>query len=101
MVTSNVVSPGPSKTNFGGRQPGMAGVFIGVMKHMPMFHSAEEGSRTLVFATTAPELSDVTGHTVNLAILDGEDLAEKLWKISEDLCGGDVRALPTVTSHAA
>jgi NAD(P)-dependent dehydrogenase (short-subunit alcohol dehydrogenase family) len=107
-VTSMVVSPGPSKTNFGGKQPGMAGVFIGAMKHMPMFHSAAEGAKTLLYAATDPALAGVTGRFYyKLRELDTKPvthdaaIAAKLWSISESLCAGDVRALPSDATKVA
>lgn len=107
-VTSNVVSPGPSKTHFGDNMSGMPRIFTGVMKHMPMFHSAGEGAQTLVFAATAPELADITGrfffksHELETKpVTHDQGLAEKLWKISEDLCGGNARIIRDVAAHAA
>ena len=55
-VTSNVVSPGPSKTGFGANMKGPAHTFTRVMKATPRFGTPEKGARTLVYAATAPEL---------------------------------------------
>lgn len=107
-VTSNVVSPGPSKTHFGDNMSGMAAVFTGVMKHMPMFHSAEEGAQTLIFAATDPELARITGRFFfksreleTKPVTHDQALAKQLWKISEDLSGGDPMTVRDVTARAA
>jgi retinol dehydrogenase 14 len=93
-ATSNAVSPGPSRTRFGDNMTGAAGLFPRVMKRMPMFGSAEKGAQTLVYAAAAPELDGVSGRFFfkskaygTKPITHDRELAARLWRISEQLCG--------------
>jgi retinol dehydrogenase 12 len=92
-VTSNAVSPGPSKTSFGDNITGGIGVLLRMMKSTPRFGSAEEGARTLVYAAADPSLEGVTGkfffkerekHTK--PVTHDREIAQRLWAISEQLC---------------
>ncbi len=109
-VTSNVVSPGPSKTGFGATMRGPARTFTRVMKATPRFGTPEKGARTLVYATTDPELDGVTGHfyykgkeLATNPVTHDTETAARLWQISEKMCGlgkrshEDAVALPGVT----
>jgi NAD(P)-dependent dehydrogenase (short-subunit alcohol dehydrogenase family) len=93
-VTSNVVSPGPSKTGFGANMTGPARTFTRIMKATPRFGTPEKGARTLVYATTDPELEGATGHfyyrekeLATKPVTRNTEIAARLWQISEEMCG--------------
>jgi retinol dehydrogenase-14 len=93
-VTSNVVSPGPSKTGFGANMTGPARTFTRIMKATPRFGTPEKGARTLVYATTDPELGGVTGHfyykekeLATKPVTRNTEIAAHLWQISDEMCG--------------
>ena len=93
-VTSNVVSPGPTKTGFGANMTGPAHAFTRIMKATPRFGTPEHGARTLVYAATDPELEGVTGRfyykekeLATKPVTHNTELAARLWQISSDLCG--------------
>jgi NAD(P)-dependent dehydrogenase (short-subunit alcohol dehydrogenase family) len=93
-VTSNVVSPGPSKTGFGGNMKGPARAFTRVMKATPRFGTPEQGARTLVYAAADPGLAGVTGRfyykekeLATKPITRNAEIAARLWQISDELCG--------------
>jgi NAD(P)-dependent dehydrogenase (short-subunit alcohol dehydrogenase family) len=93
-VTSNAVSPGPSKTGFGANMTGPARIFTRIMKATPRFGTAENGARTLVYAATAPELDGVTGRfyykekeLATKPVTRDAEFAARLWQISEEMCG--------------
>ena len=93
-VTSNVASPGPSKTGFGANMTGPAQTFTRIMKATPRFGSPEKGARTLIYATTDPELEGVTGHfyykekeLATKPVTRNTEIAAHLWQISDELCG--------------
>jgi NAD(P)-dependent dehydrogenase (short-subunit alcohol dehydrogenase family) len=93
-VTSNLASPGPSKTSFGANMTGPAHTFTRIMKATPRFGTPEKGARTLIYATTDPELDGVTGHfyyneqeLANKPITRNTEIAAHLWQISDEMCG--------------
>jgi retinol dehydrogenase-14 len=93
-VTATAVSPGPSRTGFGDNLTGAAAVFPKVMKKMPFFHSAEKGSRVVVYAAAEPTLADVTGEFFmnnkprkSKPITHSLEAAAQLWTLSEELTG--------------
>ena len=93
-ATSNVVSPGPSKTGFGANMKGAARVFTRVMKATPRFGTPEQGAQTLVYATTATELAGVTGRfyykqkeLATKQVTRNAEIAARLWQISCEMCG--------------
>jgi NAD(P)-dependent dehydrogenase (short-subunit alcohol dehydrogenase family) len=104
-VTVVSVSPGPARTNFGGAGPaGVMGVVTGVMKRTPVFKSADEAARGIVWAATASEPARERGALYmrgkQLALKGaGADsaLAAELWRISEEQTGID----PTRSAVAA
>jgi retinol dehydrogenase 14 len=107
-VTSNVVSPGPSKIGFGANMTGPAHTFTRIMKATPRFGTPEKGARTLVYAATDPELVGVTGHfyykekeLATKPVTHNTDIAAHLWQISAALCGigtGAQENAPTATA---
>jgi NAD(P)-dependent dehydrogenase (short-subunit alcohol dehydrogenase family) len=93
-VTANAVSPGPSRTGFGDNLTGAAAAFPKVMKKMPFFHSAEKGSRVVVYAAAEPTLAGVTGEFFmnskprkSKPITHSPEAATRLWHLSEQLTG--------------
>jgi NAD(P)-dependent dehydrogenase (short-subunit alcohol dehydrogenase family) len=96
-VTVLAVSPGPTKTNFGGGGPsGLMGVTTRLLKHTPLLKPADQASEGIVWAATAPELVDTPGalymHRKRLALKGAATdpaLAARLWAISEKQTGID------------
>ena len=106
-VTANAVSPGPSRTGFGDNLTGAAAAFPKVMKKMPFFHSAEKGSRVVVYAAAEPTLAGVTGEFFmnsrprkSKPITHSSEAATRLWHLSEQLTGLPARSAPRNT-HAS
>jgi NAD(P)-dependent dehydrogenase (short-subunit alcohol dehydrogenase family) len=96
-VTAVSVSPGPTKTNFGGGGPsGMLGVLTTVLKHTPLLKQPDQAAESIVWAATAPELQATPGAvylrhkrlTLKGAATD-PILAAQLWTISEQQTGID------------
>ena len=95
--TVNAVSPGPSRTNFGGNLTGAAAAFPKIMKSMPFFHSAEKGSRVVVFAAGDPDLTGISGQFFmkskprkSKPVTHDESVAARLWAVSEELTSSTV-----------
>ncbi len=93
-TTSNVVSPGPSRTGFGNGLTGAAKVFTTVMKRMPMFGTAENGARVLVYAAADPSLDGVSGRFFfklreleTKPITHDTEITARIWRVSEELSG--------------
>jgi hypothetical protein len=91
-VTVVVVSPGPTKTNFGGGGPsGLLGAVFSVLKHTPLLKPADEAAEGIVWAATAPELAGTHGafymrhkrQKLKGAATDPA-LAAKVWAVSEE-----------------
>ena len=104
-VTAVAVSPGPTKTNFGGGGPsGPIGVVTTVLKHTPLLTTPEQAAEAITWAATAPELTATPGAfylrhkrlTLKGAATDPA-IASKLWAISEQQTGID----PTHSNVAA
>jgi len=96
-VSVVLVSPVGTKTNFGGGGPsGLLGAMFSVMKHTPATKTADQSAQGVVWAATAPELSDNTGvfymggkkHSLKGAATN-PSLAAEVWKISEQQTGID------------
>jgi retinol dehydrogenase-14 len=103
-LTVVVVSPGPSKTNFGGGGPsGLMGALFSVLKHTPLLKPADQAAEGIVWAATAPELAGTPGafymrhkrQKLKGAATD-PSLAAKVWAISEEQTG-----IETTGSEAA
>ena len=96
-VTALSISPGPTKTNFGGGGPsGPIGVLTTVLKHTPLLKQPEQTAESIAWAATAPELEATPGAvylrhkrlTLKGAATDPA-LAAKIWAISETETGID------------
>jgi NAD(P)-dependent dehydrogenase (short-subunit alcohol dehydrogenase family) len=94
-VSVVVVSPGPTKTNFGGGGPsGLMGVVFSVLKHTPLLKPAAQTAEGIVWAATAPELAGTPGAfymrhkrlKLKGAATD-PTLAAKVWAIGEEQTG--------------
>jgi NAD(P)-dependent dehydrogenase (short-subunit alcohol dehydrogenase family) len=90
-VTVVAVSPGPTKTDFGGGGPsGLMGAVTRVLKHTPLLKPADQAAEGIVWAATAPEPADNPGALymrrkrlkLKGAAADPA-LAAKVWAISE------------------
>jgi len=96
-VTTLAISPGPTKTNFGGGGPsGPIGVLTTVLKHTPLLKPPEQAAESIAWAATAPELEATPGAVYlrhKRLTLKGAAtnpaLATELWAISETQTGID------------
>jgi NAD(P)-dependent dehydrogenase (short-subunit alcohol dehydrogenase family) len=93
-VTANAVSPGPARTRFGDNMGGLSGVFPKVMKRLPFFAAPEKAALGPVYLASSPELAEVSGRfylrckeVKTKSITHDTGVAERLWHISEELCG--------------
>lgn len=91
------VSPGPARTNFGSGGPsGAMGAVTRVMKRTPIFKTAEDAAKGIVWVATAPERELTPGGLymrrkqlkLKGAATDPA-LAAKVWSISEQQAGID------------
>jgi NAD(P)-dependent dehydrogenase (short-subunit alcohol dehydrogenase family) len=90
-VTAVSISPGPTRTNFGGGGPsGPIGVVTTVLKHTPLLKPPEQAAETIAWAATAPELETTPGalylrhkRLTLKGAANNTALAAKLWAISE------------------
>jgi len=92
-VTANCLHPGwPLKTDLGREERGIPGLFDRLSKRFAA--SAEQGARTSIYLATSPELATISGayfskcepiESSNLS--RDEAVAERLWAISDQLCG--------------
>lgn len=92
-ATSNVVSPGPTKTRFGDDLTGPYRAMTGMMKRLPIFGSVQKGARTLVYAASSPELDGVSGKMFfkgrelkTRPVTHDAQIATELWNVCEELC---------------
>jgi NAD(P)-dependent dehydrogenase (short-subunit alcohol dehydrogenase family) len=102
-VSVVVVSPGPTKTNFGGGGPsGLLGAVFSVLKHTPLLKPADQAAEGIVWAATTPELAGTPGAlymrhkqlTLKGAAADPA-LAAKVWAISEEQTGSSPPGEPS------
>jgi len=99
-VTVNCMSPGPTRTRFGDNMTGLPGFFPYVKKLLP---GPETGARTLIYLASSPEVAGVSGwfflrgraRRIKPVTQDTE-VAARLWRISAELVGLTVDALPAV-----
>lgn len=92
-ATSNVVSPGPTKTRFGSDLTGPYRVMTAVMKRLPIFGSVQKGARTLIYAASSPELDGVNGKMFfkgrelkTKPVTHDAQIATQLWNVCAELC---------------
>jgi len=96
-VTAVSISPGPTKTNFGGGGPSaLIGVLTTVLKHTPLLKPPDQAAESIVWAATAPELKEAPGaiylrhkRLTPKGAATNPGLAAKLWIISEQQTGID------------
>jgi NAD(P)-dependent dehydrogenase (short-subunit alcohol dehydrogenase family) len=89
-VTSNVLHPGFVASSFGSN---MTGVFRLVLRFLHLFAlSPEKGAETSIYLATSPNVANTTGkyfvkkkEVRTSAESYDEKVAEKLWKVSEEL----------------
>jgi NAD(P)-dependent dehydrogenase (short-subunit alcohol dehydrogenase family) len=94
-VTANCLSPGPTITRFGDELSGSAGLFFRVVKRIPfLLQSAEKGAETQIYLASSPDVAAVSGRffmksreKTTKPITHDHQVAGRLWKISEELCG--------------
>ncbi len=92
QVTTNCMHPGVVRTGFGHNTKGLMN--FAVKTFAMFFLTAEQGARTLVYLASSPEVEGVSGQYFykcrrkkpSRAARD-EQLAERLWQVSEDLTG--------------
>jgi retinol dehydrogenase 12 len=97
-ITANALHPGFVATGFGANNGTLMRVGIGIMSRM-MGISAENGAKTTIYLATSPEVEGVTGKyfdkckPVQSSTASYEvEARERLWRISEQLCGLTVTA---------
>lgn len=96
-VSVVLVSPGPTKTNFGGGGPaGAMGLVTDLLKHTPLLKSPDHAAEGIAWAATAPELEGNSGALYmrkKQRSLKGaakkQPLATQVWSISELQTGID------------
>jgi retinol dehydrogenase-14 len=98
-VTVNCMSPGPTRTRFGDNMTGLAGLFPKVLKRL--FPGPETGARTLIYLAASPEVEGVSGRFFlrqrirpTKSVMSDVEVAARLWRISAELVGLPVDALP-------
>jgi len=91
-ATSNVVSPGASKTRFGDDLTGLGRVFTRVMKSLPMFGPAERGAQTVIYAASDAKLARANGRFYfkmqeieTKPVTHDRELAAQLWDVCAEL----------------
>ncbi len=91
-VTANCLHPGVIASNFGNTGPWWIRFFFGFAK--PLLKSNKEGAQTTIYLATSDEVENVNGAyfkdskaATPSKLARNEFAAEKLWEISEKLCG--------------
>jgi NAD(P)-dependent dehydrogenase (short-subunit alcohol dehydrogenase family) len=97
-VTANALHPGFVATGFGANNGLLMRAGIGIMTRL-MGISPEEGAKTTLYLASSPEVEGVTGkyfdkcRVVQSSAASYEvDARERLWQVSEQLCGVTVPA---------
>ena len=93
-VTSNCVSPPPSRTRFGDNLTGAAAWFPLVIKRIPLLlGSAAAGARVSIHLAASAEVAGVSGRFFmngrakpTKPVTRDREIAARLWKLSERLC---------------
>jgi len=94
-VTANCLSPGPTVTHFGDGLSGMPGLLFRIVKRIPfLLQPAEKGAETQIYLASSPDVAALSGRffmkgreRITQPITHDRDVASRLWKISEELCG--------------
>lgn len=94
-VTATAVSPGPTRTTFGSEMGGPPGLLLRIIMRIPfLLNHAATGARTSVYAASSPELDEVSGRFFlkerarrTRSITYDVEVARKLWRVSEEMCG--------------
>lgn len=94
-ATANCLSPGPTVTKFGNEMTGLPALFPLLMKKIPfLFGSPDKGAKTSVYLASSPEVKGVSGkfflrcrEKKSSKISHDTQVAARLWRISEELCG--------------
>ncbi|MFV1885307.1 MAG: SDR family oxidoreductase [Balneola sp.] len=91
-VTANCLHPGVIKSNFGSNSTFLVRLFWKIAG--PFMKSNKEGAQTTIYLATADEVEEVNGAyfknskvTIPSDQALDKEAAEKLWEISEELCG--------------
>lgn len=92
-ITANALHPGMVNTKIGNKDGGFFNDIAWTLLK-PIMVSRETGAETIVFLASSPEAEGKTGMYFqkckakrSKTISYNEAIAEKLWKVSEDLCG--------------
>ncbi len=101
-VTVNSLSPGPTRTRFGDNLDGLARLFPLFMKNIPfLFVPPQVGAHTSVYLASSPEVQGLSGRFFfkgrearTKPISYDENVARRLWKISEALTGSPAFEIP-------
>ena len=108
-VTVNSLSPGPTRTHFGDNLQGFARLFPLFMKNIPfLFVSPEIGARTSIYLASSPDVTHSSGRFFmrnreipTKPISHNEDVARRLWEISEKLTSNTVNMLQAASQSLA
>ena len=93
-VTANCLHPGVVRTGFGRSNNGIQGALFGVFHTVarPFLLSPEQGAQTSIYLASSPDVEGVTGKYFvkrepvrSSDISYDTDLAQQLWKVSEQL----------------
>lgn len=91
-VITNCIHPGSTKTNIGKGSRGVINLSFKLLR--PFMWSAGKGAETIIWLASSPELNGVNGkyffnkkETKSKRISYDREVANRLWKLSEDLTG--------------
>jgi retinol dehydrogenase-12 len=93
-VTANSVHPGVVRTGFGRNSGGFTGALFAVFHVVgrPFTLDASQGAETQIYLASSPEVEDISGEyfvkrqvTQSSAQARDDDLARRLWDVSEEL----------------
>jgi NAD(P)-dependent dehydrogenase (short-subunit alcohol dehydrogenase family) len=93
-ATANAVTPGPVRTNLARHDPGWQRALIGVIGPL-LLKPVSVGASTQCYVATSPLLNQVSGYyfdecnpVVPAGQMRNDELAARLWSVSEQLCEG-------------
>ncbi len=91
-ITVNTLHPGSVKSSFGSDLTGLLGFLMKLSR--PFLISPEKGAQTLIYLASSPEVEGITGKYFvkkriknSSRLSNDETVANKLWKVSEELTG--------------